>query len=169
MKYSKYGLLEKRIIERSIKEQELKKKKNGNNGKIRHLTRQQRLWIHMRDEWRCRFNGCRCIERLEIHHIVPSFWAKYTLGWTDEEINSPFNTITLCHFDHYIMIHSMPKIEFDTVVQNQRKKFLDERPLWNTNFDDILLATAARRTEHYLEMYPDNPFPIKEYKQNGKF
>jgi hypothetical protein len=164
-----YYLLEEKIKAKLIKEQkrEQKKKDNGNSRKIRHLTKKQRLWIHIRDGWRCRFNGCNSSAMLEIHHIVPSFYAKYILGWADQRINSPFNTITLCHFNHHI-IHSVPKIECDIVVQEQRKKFLDERPCWDTSFDDELSKRAINLTELWLAKHPDDPFPIKEHKRNGE-
>jgi hypothetical protein len=163
----KYYLLEEAINAKLIKKRERKKKNedngNGNNDnvrKIRHLTKKQRLWIHIRDGWRCRFNGCDSSAMLEIHHIVPSFHAKWVLGWTDQQINSPFNTITLCHPNHF-MIHSVPKLECDAVVQRLRKNFLHQRLYWNTSFDDELSARAIELTELYLAKNPDNPFPFQ--------
>ena len=159
MQYYKYDVIEAKLIEK--KENDEERENNGNNGNHwkKRLTHNQRDWVRIRDQWRCRFNGCRCAEMLEIHHITPSFYAHIVLDWDEKKINSDVNLLTLCHNCH-TMIHSAPKIDYSHIVEKQRKEFLMKRPYWRTTFDDKMRETAIRRTNYYLMKHPDDPFPF---------
>lgn len=80
---------------------------NANNRGGREFNAQERERIFQRDERHCRMPGCRCPERLEVHHILP---IKYG---GDNVLD---NGITLCYWCHKSIKYR--ELEFVSLFQS---------------------------------------------------
>ena len=167
MKYYEYEIIKAinaKIIEEQKHGQEYKNKnedekpKNHNN-KCK-WTSEQKQWLLERDEYRCRLNGCENTTNLQGHHIIASQYAINVLGLQIEQINAPLNGIILCGHCHRTIIHQEITIKHPYKVKIKRRKFLEQRPYWNTVYDKRMEQTAKYRTERYLRLNPDNQFPV---------
>jgi hypothetical protein len=80
--------------------------------------------------------GCKRSKRLQIHHITPRSYASNCLHWIPEQINTPFNGITLCRVCH---------------AQIHNGKHDLEKIYWNQEFDDYLRNLAIERTLDFCQ------------------
>lgn len=125
------------------------------------FTKHQRRWILGRDNWVCAL--CGSATMLHVHHIVPQRWARVVLGWSAEQINTPYNGVTLCarchvgpsrHCIHPDMMRARRLYPYDResykLVFGYRDMLCSEKiPYWNTKFDSFLAKTAAQRSLIY--------------------
>ena len=127
-------------------------------------TQKQRDWIVQRDGARCMFherkfqNGwkwvrCNSMDKLEVHHIVPTRWAKKHLpGWNRD---IPTNGITLCRRHHswvhpdmaeaYRKYHKDPD-SFKKMIKKRDGLVIKGIHYWVTDWDWMFSRLAKRGT-----------------------
>ena len=117
---------------------------------------------------------------LHAHHIIPAGWYRtHWKGLSDDPHeateNFPENGILLCGLIH----HNGPKgihPDYAQALYQYRKGNKDAFkevallhgefeeagvPYWDQKWDDILSKIAQERTETYLTLHPEDPFPYK--------
>jgi HNH endonuclease len=150
------------------------------------LTDKQKNWVRDRDDNRCNFpthwtdssyDRCgrrRLFTEVHVHHIVPYSWAARRLLWTPEEINNPYNLITLCKNHHFAYVHGTDMRDiFQKYRDNKdayremfarRRKLTDEGiPYWDTQWDDIFKRIAEGRTDRYVASTAE--FPMRRIRR----
>jgi HNH endonuclease len=145
------------------------------------LTTKQRAWVRDRDDNRCNFPtswtehsydrcGRRHFVELHVHHITPYTWAARRLGWEPEQINSPYNLITLCKNHHFAFVHGTDMREiFQQYADDKeafakmfaRRRLLTDQgmPYWDTQWDQIFNIIAEGRTDRYVAQVSE--FPLR--------
>lgn len=141
------------------------------------ITSNQRKFILERDEYHCHFpirytdysyRPSRRTDKLQIHHIVAYRFAQEYLGWSVDQINSPYNLITLSEHYHIGVIHPDIVVAKEKYRQgdkeafnycfSHRRKLCDEgKPYWFTLYDEVLTRIAKERTDKHIEagnVYP---------------
>jgi len=162
-----------------IKRKKIKRKKYPRE------TEEQRQWILRRDDHKCQFldldKGKRCNSnyRLEVHHIVPVYYAYEYLKWDEEQVNNPENLITLCHYHHTNYIHPdvgliarrhyrWKKDSYNEILERHTALAKEGIPYWQDEWDEILKMTARIRTFNYIREHPDDIYPEAKKEENGK-
>jgi len=145
-------------------------------------TSQQRKWILRRDEYQCQFydvekGKCGSNYRLEVHHVVPVYYAYEFLGWDEKKVNDPENLITLCHYHHVEYIHpdigiiarkhyKWKRESYEEMLERHHALAKQGIPYWQDEWDEILRMTARVRTFNYLRKHPDDLYPEVEVKDD---
>ena len=150
------------------------------------LTKKQRTWVLDRDDNRCNFpthyteqtyDRCgrrRLFTQVHVHHIVPYSWASRRLGWEPEDINSPYNLISLCKDHHFGFVHGtdMRDIFQQYRDNNQAFQIMFERrrrltdqgiPYWDTQWDDVFKQIAEGRTDRRILNHSE--FPMRRIRR----
>lgn len=138
----------------------------------------QRAWIRERDEGKCQFpvssspkgyTPCGRTEHLEVHHVSPQRWSRERLHWSDEQIDSAENGLTLCEQHHQRVIHGpdMPlaRANFHKDKGSFKKAFANREALiaqgliyWNNCWDEVMKMIAHVRTLRFTAGGA-HPFP----------
>jgi len=158
------------------------RKKRYKRKKYPRESTQQRDWILRRDNYQCQFvnidkdiaEKCRSNYRLEVHHIVPAYFAYEFLGWDEKQVNDPENLITLCHTHHVEYIHpdigqiarrhyKWTKDSYDKMLERHHALAREGVPYWQDEWDEVLKIIARVRTFNYIKSHPDDLYP--EYDQ----
>jgi len=145
-------------------------------------TPEQRKWVLRRDNYQCQFidvdkdiaEKCRSNRRLEVHHIVPAYYAYEFLKWDEKQVNNPENLITLCHYHHTEYIHpdlgiiarkhyKWTKDSYNDMLERHHALAREGVPYWQDEWDEILKIVARTRTYNYIKNHPDDLYPEGKY------
>ncbi|HAR38981.1 MAG TPA: hypothetical protein DCS09_10650 [Porphyromonadaceae bacterium] len=116
------------------------------------------------------------ISQLHAHHIIPQGawegWLRF--GEETETPHQPWNGIMLCALYHHNgprgihpdyararEIYKFNQNSFNEVAHEHHKLIEEGIPYWNTEYDNLLYDIARDRTEDYLFVHPNDPFPYK--------
>jgi hypothetical protein len=117
------------------------------------------------------------LSKLHAHHIYPQgFWeywfSKDKMGSEYESPNQPWNGIILCADIHHVGLlgihpdyasarenYAWDKDGFRKIGERHHKMTCDGEIYWNDRYDQVLYEIAAERTETYLKMHPEDPWP----------
>lgn len=150
------------------------------------LTKKQRNWVIERDDNRCNFplhwtddsyDRCgrrRLFNEVHVHHIVPYSWASRRLGWEAEEINNPYNLITLCKDHHFAYVHGTDMRDIFQqyrdnrqayqIMFERRRRLTDQGiPYWDTQWDDVFKRIAEGRTDRHIINVSE--FPMRRVRR----
>ncbi len=140
------------------------------------LSKRQRDWVLRRDNKKCQipgFHGITCDPKhLEVDHIIPQRWAKEVYGMTEQEIDTPINTLTTCRNHH--RGHPQSKHPdshqawwnyrentngFNDIFVDREQQCDMKNPYWDESFDPIESEIALKNTIAYQRKHPEDPFP----------
>ena len=139
------------------------------------LSKKQRKWVLDRDNHQCQFpvydekrgwHVCGSRDRLQTHHLCPQRWGKAE-GKTEEELDDPYNLLTLCYYHHQVFIH--PDMELARKDYGRQKKLGIKKPdsfkwifkkrdeavkrgehYWNDDWDKFMKEIARERTDNAI-------------------
>lgn len=137
------------------------------------FTPLQKEWFRERDSHMCQFPvedergeliPCGSKKGLQIHHILPQRWGK-DHGYTDDQIDSPRNGLTLCEDHHQKYVHNdmllarlayrHNKDSFKNAF-NRRNALVEQgKKYWVDDKDELFKARAAHNTERFKKPFPE--------------